>query len=175
MKKRIFMALLAAVATFAMTSCGDDKKDDPTPSVATKASFEETSNGCYVEYPDPTGAGMQSTKVEWKWDSNGKVTEYTATVTCSSSLIAAAAYEAYMEDKDGENEEGIKDVKQKGNTIIVEYEITENADTKEEALVAAKFMAAMMGVEGMNIDLSDVVSGDDDTNSDDDDVTGSEE
>ena len=28
MKKRIFMALLAAVATFAMTSCGDDDKKD---------------------------------------------------------------------------------------------------------------------------------------------------
>ena len=145
-------------------------KPSPTSNkVVSSLSFEETSNGCYVEYPDPTGAGMQSTKVEWKWDSNGKVIENTATVTCSSSLIAAAAYEAYLEDKDGENEEGIKDVKQKGNTIIVEYEITENADTKEEALVAAKFMAAMMGVEGMNIDVSDVVSGDDD------DVTGSEE
>ena len=175
MKKRIFMALLAAVSTFAMVSCGDDKDDDPQPngSIATKASYKETSNGCYVEYPDPTGAGMQSTKVEWKWDSNGKVTENTATVTCSSSLIAAAAYEAYLEDKDGENEEGIKDVKQKGNTIIVEYEITENADTKEEALVAAKMMAAMMGVEDVDLDFSDVVSGDE--GDDDSSVDGEEE
>ena len=91
MKKRIFLALLAAVSCFAMVSCGDDKNDDPKPSgnVATKASYGETSTGCYVEFPQPeTELGASSTKVEWKWDSNGKVTDHTATVTCTSAAIA---------------------------------------------------------------------------------------
>lgn len=154
MKKRIFMALLAAVASFAFTSCGD-KDDDPKPSgsVATKASYNESNTGCYVEFPQPeTDLGTSSTKVEWKWNSNGKVTDYTATVTCTSAVIAKISYETYMSEKDGVNEDGIKSVSQSGNNIIVEYEIDENIDTKEEAILAAKVIAYANGVEGISVD-----------------------
>ena len=148
------MALLAAVASFAFTSCGD-KDDDPKPSgsVATKASYNESNTGCYVEFPQPeTDLGTSSTKVEWKWDSNGKVTDYTATVTCTSAVIAKISYETYMSEKDGVNEDGIKSVSQSGNNIIVEYEIDENIDTKEEAILAAKVIAYANGVEGISVD-----------------------
>ena len=161
MKKRIFMALLAAVSCFAMVSCGDDKNDDPKPSgnVATKASYGETSTGCYVEFPQPeTELGASSTKIEWKWDSNGKVTEYSSTVTCTSAAIAKISYETYMREKDGINEEGIKSVKQSGNNIYVEYEIDENIDTKEEAIITAKTVAYANGVEG--ISLEDLIPSD---------------
>lgn len=160
MKKRIFLALLAAVASFAFTSCGD-KDDDPKPSgsVATKASYNESNTGCYVEFPQPeTELGASSTKVEWKWDSNGKVTDYTAVVTCTSAAVAKISYEVYMREKDGINEEGIKSVKQSGNNIYVEYEINENNDTKEEAILAAKVIAHANGVEG--ISLEDLIPSD---------------
>lgn len=155
MKKQIFMALLAAVSSFAMVSCGDDdKNNDPKPTGTTeKATYNETSSGCYVTFSHTEAEmGTSSTKVEWNWDNSGNVTEYKATVTCTSAAVARLSYEAYLSEKEEANEEGIKSVTQSGNNIYVEYEIDENIDTKDEAIFAAKAIAYANGAEGISME-----------------------
>ena len=189
MKKRIFMALLAAVSAFAMVSCGDDNKnDDPTPSgtIVTEAKYSKTSNSVITEYPIELGdMGAESWSNEYKF-SNGLVTSHTATINCSSSLIANLGYAGGNRQECQETEENgrVNKVTQKGNTIIVEYAV-EGGMTEMEAVITSKLLAQAMGATGSDIELTEEESkylangfgryDDDDTNSDDDDVTGSEE
>lgn len=154
------MAFLAAVSSFAMVSCGDDEDgDDPTPSngIVTEASYGETDNSVYVEYPVNSEygvAGSASVKIEWKF-SGDKVVEQTSTTTCSSSEIAEALYKEALEDQQEqqedptqieEDEDLIREVKKDGNSVIIYYEIDEEM-TKEEAIMAAKMLASIMGAE----------------------------
>ena len=162
MKKRIFMALLAAVSTFAMVSCGDDKDDDPKPSgkVATEATYGETSNTVWMEMPvelEDGVAGSASEKTIFEF-TNDKVSRMYSTTTCSSSALAQQVFEEAnkaMNEPTGEEEDaGIKDVKLDGNNVIVEYEIPEEYEdaSKKEVLESVKIIVAMM-----NADLSGVV------------------
>ena len=147
MKKQIFMALLAAVSSFAMISCGDDdKKNDPKPDVSKEAKYEQTSNSVSVQYYyDMREMGGESIKNEYTF-SNGLVTSHTATVTCSSSIVAELAYQGYLEDKEnGEtDDDAIKNVTRKGDQIIVEY-VVEEGMTEMDAIIASKFMANVWG------------------------------
>ena len=189
MKKRIFMALLAAVSSFAMVSCGDDdKNDDPTPSetMVTEPTYSKTSNSVKTEYPVNMGEmGAQSWSNEYTF-SNDLVTSHTATINCSSSLIAKLAYEEWksQEGQETEDNEKVNKVTQKGNTIIVEYAVEEGM-TEMEAVITSKLLAQAYGATGSEVELTEEESkylangfgryDYDDTNSDDDDVTGSEE
>lgn len=155
MKKRVFMALLAAVSSFAMVSCGDDDKDDdPTPSnsVSTKAEYKETDNSVSVTFPVTETNTTESTTIEYKF-SNGYVTEHTATIVCTSTEAATVSYQIYMqgEGEDIDENESIEKVEQKGNTIVVYYTVEEGM-TKEEAITTIKLVAYANGVEGISLD-----------------------
>ena len=158
MKKRIFMALLAAVSTFAMVSCGDDKNDDPQPSVATKASFGQDDNSVWLITPldddDLKGLpeGSASEKVVWKWDSNGNVTDASVTISCSSKELATALYNQTLAEKDNPESEAdlmgtIKDIKVSGTTVTAIYEVEDL--TKMDAIVEAKAFAMLLDIEGV--------------------------
>ena len=148
MKKSIFMALLAAVSSFAMVSCGDDdKKDDPQPeNLPKETKYTQTSNSVSVEYyVDLQTMGGKSFKNEYKF-SNGLVTSHTATVTCSSSIVAEMAYQEYLEEqRQGETDEDvIEKVTPEGNKIIIEYKVDEGM-TEMDAIIASKLMANVWG------------------------------
>ena len=164
MKKRIFMALLAAVSSFAMISCDDDdKKDDPKPSgkVATEASWGETDNTVWLEMPleleaDAPVKGSASEKTVWEF-TNDKCTKYYGITTCSTTELAQAIYQEALAAKnnpevgdDGEEEDEITDVDIKGNNVYVYYKAPEDA-TKADVVRGAK-----MAVSMMNGDLNDI-------------------
>ncbi len=156
MKKQIFMALLAAVSSFAMVSCGDDdKNNDPKPSNQTtvpEAKYSENSNSVTVEYAVYAGEiGAQSWKNEYKF-SNGFVTEHTATLECSSAMLAQWTYEEWKSSEGQSNDEDgiVKNVSQKGNTIIIEYEV-ENGMTDKEAIITSKLLDQASNDEGVEL------------------------
>lgn len=174
MKKQIFMALLAAVSSFAMVSCGDDdKNNDPKPEVSKEAKYEQTSNSVSVQYYyDMREMGGESIKNEYTF-SNGLVTSHTATVTCSSSVVAELAYQGYLEDKEnGEtDDDAIKNVTRKGDQIIVEY-VVEEGMTEMDAIIASKLMANLWGekVELTKEEQAYMNQGNDGNNGDYDDI-----
>ncbi|MBO7056035.1 MAG: hypothetical protein J6W37_11770 [Bacteroidales bacterium] len=174
MKKQIFMALLAAVSSFAMVSCGDDdKNNDPKPDVSKEAKYEQTSNSVSVQYYyDMREMGGESIKNEYTF-SNGLVTSHTATVTCSSSVVAELAYQGYLEDKEnGEtDDDAIKNVTRKGDQIIVEY-VVEEGMTEMDAIIASKLMANLWGekVELTKEEQAYMNQGNDGNNGDYDDI-----
>lgn len=143
MKKRIFMALLAAVSAFVMIGCGkDDKDDDPTPAkVSAEAKYTETDNSVVVQFPDdktnPTVSYVYTTKFD-----GDKVTEYTVAVVCKDAVTAKAVKAQFDADPE------VKEVKQDGNTVTVVYNIDEE-DSKDAAILAARLMGEMMGCEGV--------------------------
>lgn len=174
MKKQIFMALLAAVSSFAMVSCGDDdKNNDPKPDVSKEAKYEQTSNSVSVQYYyDMREMGGESIKNEYTF-SNGLVTSHTATVTCSSSVVAELAYQGYLEDKEnGEtDDDAIKNVTRKGDQIIVEY-VVEEGMTEMDAIIASKLMSNLWGekVELTKEEQAYLNQGNDGNNGDYDDI-----
>ncbi|MBO4777998.1 MAG: hypothetical protein J5588_05840 [Bacteroidales bacterium] len=174
MKKQFFMALLAAVSSFAMVSCGDDdKNNDPKPDVSKEAKYEQTSNSVSVQYYyDMREMGGESIKNEYTF-SNGLVTSHTATVTCSSSVVAELAYQGYLEDKEnGEtDDDAIKNVTRKGDQIIVEY-VVEEGMTEMDAIIASKLMSNLWGekVELTKEEQAYLNQGNDGNNGDYDDI-----
>ena len=158
MKKRIFMALLAAVSSFAMVSCGDDdKNDDPKPGVSTKASFGQESNSVWVVVPldeedlKDMPEGSASQKSVWKWNSNNEVTEFTATVTCDNKELAQALYNQALADKDNPEEVEMGKIDRvtiNGCTVTAIYEIPEGY-SKMDAVVEAKMFAILCDIKGV--------------------------
>ena len=152
MKKQIFMALLAAVSSFAMVSCGDDdKNNDPKPAgqTTTEAKYSQTSNSVSVEIPVDAGEfGAQSWKHEYKF-SNGLVTEHTSTVVCSSTMLAQMTYEEWKQSET-EGHDDVKNVSANGNTILIEYEIEEGM-TETEAIIISKMLAISANVSGVEL------------------------
>ena len=179
MKKRVFMALLAAVATFAMTSCGDDdKKDNPAP--ATESSFGQNSNSVWLTTPldeeDLEGMpeGSASQKVVWKWDGSGNITDIVATLNCSSVELAEALLKQTqdeMNDPESEYDQmgKIKDLKINGSTLTAIYEVPEGL-TKMDAIVEAKSIAMLMGVKGVEYTEEEQAYANEQFNFDDDDL-----
>ena len=165
MKKRIFMALLAAVSTFAMVSCDEDKDNDPNPSgtVVADASWGEEGNTVWLSIPIdeiPTSMGSATEKTVWEFNSGDLCTTYYSVTTCSNAALAQSVYEEALNAMnnpepadDGEEPEVIDDVKIKGNDVYVYYKVEEQM-TKQEVIRGAKLAVAMM-----NADPTDIFGG----------------
>ena len=150
MKKRIFLALLAAVSTIVMVGCGkDDKKDDPQPAkVSAEAKYTETENSVEFTYPtyaDDATNPVYSTTMTYKFDGN-KVVENKAVVVCASALVAEEMIKTYESEKD--LKDNIEKVEKNGNTITVTYKLDEDID-KEAAIFGARVLADAMGCENV--------------------------
>ena len=102
MKKQIFMALLAAVSSFAMISCGDeDKKDDPKPSnqtTETKASWKDTGSEIQINESVVTPYGTETTTTVYSYSGN-TITNMVITVDYGSPIIAQQVYDATEPDE----------------------------------------------------------------------------
>lgn len=142
MKKRIFMALLAAASAFVMTSCGDDKDDDPKPEsfdVPKESKYTETAEGVYVTYPYPDAENpVCSYTIGYKFEGD-KVTEYTYVIVCADAVTAKAVKDSWDTSK-------ISNIKQDGNTVTVYYPLQENI-SKELAIVGIRALGKVNGVE----------------------------
>ncbi len=146
MKKRIFMALLAAASAFVMTSCGDDKDDDPKPEsfdVSTETKYTESADGVYVTYPYPDAEDPMCS-YSWGFKFEGdNVTEYTTVITCKDAATAKAIKESWNpEVSTGE----LIDAKQDGNVVTLYWPMREDM-TKELAIIGIKAIAKTNDVE----------------------------
>jgi len=156
MKKRIFLALLAAVSTIVMVGCGkDDKKDDPQPAkVSAEAKYTETDNSVVFTYPDDATNPTCSTTVTYKFDGD-KVVENTAVVVCCSAALVEEMIKVYESEKD--LKDNIEKIEKNGNTITVTYKLDEDVD-KDAAIFGARVIAEAMGCE--NVPEAELTIGD---------------
>ena len=136
------MALLAAASAFVMTSCGDDKDDDPKPEsfdVPKESKYTETAEGVYVTYPYPDAENpVCSYTIGYKFEGD-KVTEYTYVIVCADAVTAKAVKDSWDTSK-------ISNIKQDGNTVTVYYPLQENI-SKELAIVGIRALGKVNGVE----------------------------
>ena len=153
MKKRLFMALLAAASAFVMTSCGNDKDDDPKPEISevpTEATYTETENSVSCQYPIITDTQSFAYIYTYKFDAD-TVCESTVTVICESVAMATAAKAEF----DPATDDDILDVKQNGNTIVVYYAVKETIK-KQYAIIGMRALATGYGCTGVPSDDSEI-------------------
>ncbi len=130
MKKKIFYALMVAVASLSLASCGDDEKnDDPTPKI-TVATYSDDGSKIVATLDicdDIDGIKSPSEGVgeDIYYYSNGIVTKHVQVGYFNTVELAQKNYKELCEDRDGDNEDGIKDVKIEGKVVTVTYDITE--------------------------------------------------
>lgn len=134
MKKKIFYALMAVVASLSLASCGDDdeKNDDPTPKI-TEATYSDDGTKIVATIDicdDIDGVKSPSEGVgeDIYYYSNGIITKHVQIGYFNSEELAQKNYKELCEDRDGENKDGIKDVTIEGKVVTVTFDDITEAD-----------------------------------------------
>lgn len=152
MKKQIFMALLAAVSSFAMISCGDDdKNNDPKPSnqtTETKASWKDTGSEIQINESIVTSYGTETTTTVYSYSGN-TITNMVITVDYGSPIIAQQVYDATEPDE-------IENTILNGSKIIytASEEEYKNLDTEFVRIMAQEHVDRINSGE-INININD--------------------
>lgn len=134
MKRKLFLALLALATSFALVSCGDDKKDDPKPSNNT-ATWEDTNSAIVIHYTDNTSGITIKMTETYPYDAEENITGWTISQDCGTAVIAQQVYAALQ----GEEDFDASQYDVAGSVITYTAPVKEYEDlTKSTAITIAK-------------------------------------